>query len=193
MFKFEKYPDIYEAYEEYARLVAISYKYDVKHENTRSEKHEKLFWNAFNKARDYKVNIYSKIIFNSLVKERPNIHYAHRKIREFDEETQKFYIAGERNEYDSWDTYFEEGYDMLTDEKKKILPCLIEEEGLYRLHADYYDDRKRWSKVDEEDWTRYYRKMVKQIAKEDGAYFEESTCCGCLLEVLSCPEIPCVV
>ncbi len=125
MFNFSNYPTIAKFHVEYEELVGLSYEYDeIESERplTKEERDDYLKRDAALKKFEHEV--YSK-----------EIYYVFHNVKPVLRKTTGGSIM--------WDERYDRPFEELTNGDKDVLIGLIEEETVYRLPPEYYDEKSK--------------------------------------------------
>ena len=118
-FKFEKYPELLEMYEEYRKLELKATKYSM----SNSERAGELLEKANQKSSEYGYNILAKAVYDTFAPVKPKLHKR----------------RGE-SAYFQWDEVFDKPFVELDINQRKCLVGLIEGKFVYELPSKYYND-----------------------------------------------------
>ncbi len=117
MFKFDEYPELKKAHEEYARRRDEIYKID----DASDDPDDPQYWNLRKIQDNFKFNIYAKAVFDAFNPIKPVLR-----------------DVWEKNKPCTWEEIIGDNFDECDEDKRGLLFGMVEEEDPYILPAEYY-------------------------------------------------------
>ena len=124
MFKFEKYPKILEAHKIEMKNEKKMYAASRKYENSNYDNELKAsFDKIFSEMEDFSYNVYAKVIFEEFNQIKPLLRY-----------------VWEKDKYVKWEELIGDDFEKCTENQRKTLVNMIEQDRPYQLPYEYYTE-----------------------------------------------------
>ena len=124
MFKFEKYPKILEAHKIEMKNEKKMYSASRKYENSNYDNELKAsFDKIFAEMEDFSYNVYAKVIFEEFNPIKPLLRY-----------------VWEKDKYIKWEELIGNDFEKCTENQRKTLVNMIEQDRPYQLPDEYYTE-----------------------------------------------------
>mgnify|MGYP006934499672 CR=1 FL=1 len=124
MFKFEKYPKILEAHKIEMKNEKKMYVASRKYENSNYDNELKAsFDKIFAEMEDFSYNVYAKVIFEEFNQIKPLLRY-----------------VWEKDKYVKWEELIGDDFEKCTENQRKTLVNMIEQDRPYQLPDEYYTE-----------------------------------------------------
>ncbi len=121
MFKFDEYPEIKKAHEEYQDLMGRWYELEVEEDSYSKVEYSKMYSDYDRKIENLMYNIYAKAVFDAFSPIKPTLRAVWKK-----------------NKPLKWEKEISDTFDDCDEDQRRVLFGMVEEEDPYILPAEYY-------------------------------------------------------